>query len=291
LSSINGLIVPLLTPMNEDLSLDKIGLKSLTARLMNRGVKNFFVLSPLSETKSLNTSFEKESIDVVASTVGSRGNVLVGCFAESTDEVIDKVKAAERFSKSCVVNVPFPSLTNEVEFIDFFDKLFTKTKADIFLYNNPFIFKRNIPILGIDRIANWEKLIGIIDASRNSTYFKAVSDYYQSFKIFQAAEEFAIDSFNHHSSGVIVGLANILPELFLDLRKEFILYGYNHLVRRELKILGLMKQFFPRQKQIQSYKKILSIEGIIQEFYSNSLDELNEEEKVKLLDFVKMSFA
>jgi len=290
-SMINGLIVPLLTPMNEDASLDNIGLKSLTARLMNKGVRNFIVLSPYSETSSLSIEQEKEAIRIASSTIGQRGNLIVGCFADATDGIIEKVKFAEKFTNNCLVNIPFSSLTNEVEFIDFFDKLFTKTNANIFLYNDPFTFKRNIPIVGIDRIANWEKLIGIIDFSKNLTYFRALSDYHQSLRIFQGAEEYSVESFNYYCSGLVVGLANVSPELFIDLQKESIAYGYNAMVRQELKLLTLMKEYFPKDKRVQSYKKILSIEGVIKEYFSKSLETLSEEEVSKLLKLIKTSIA
>ena len=289
--SVNGLIVPLLTPMNEDASLDKIGLKSLTARLMNKGVRNFVVLSPYGENSSLSVEQEKEAIRIVSSTIGARGNLLVGCFSDATDAIIEKVKFAEKFTSNCLVNIPFSSLTNEVEFIDFFDKLFTKTKANIFLYNNPFIFKRNIPIVGIDRIANWEKLIGIIDFSCNLTYFRALSDYHQSLKIFQGAEEYAVESFNYYCSGLAVGLANVSPEMFISLQKDSVAYGYTAMVRQELKLLTLMKEYFPKGKRVQSYKKILSIEGVIQEHFSGTLDSLSEEDVSKLLKLIKTSIA
>ena len=41
--NLSGLIVPLVTPLNKDKSLD-LSLKTLVARLMNKGVTNFFCL-------------------------------------------------------------------------------------------------------------------------------------------------------------------------------------------------------------------------------------------------------
>ena len=53
LSPIKGLIVPLLTPLNEDFSIDSLSLKALVARLMNKGVKNFFALEQQRYSKTL----------------------------------------------------------------------------------------------------------------------------------------------------------------------------------------------------------------------------------------------
>ena len=289
--SISGLVVPLLTPMNENAEVDFFALKTLTARLMNKGVKNFFILGPLSEQESISIRDKKEIINVVSQITRKRANLLIGCFAGSTDEVIDSVLIAQKYSDYCVVNVPFPALTNEVLFIDFFDKLFTRTKAKIILLNDPFYFKRNIPIIGIERIANWEKLIGVIDNSANNSYYKALSDHYQSLEIFQGKEELIVDSLSMHCKGIVPLLSNFLPSVFVDIDKEFEQAGYNQMLRKQTKIKSLLNDYFPSGKRVQSIKYALSMVGVIQKFYSMSLKELTEKEEEIIESYFEKSLA
>jgi len=121
-TEVYGLVVPLLTPLKDDLSVDSVALKNHTARLLNRGVKNFFALGSTGEFNSLVERQERRVIEVVSDTVGSHGVVLAGCFASSTDEIISKVKFAQRHADYCVINVPLGALTNEFHFIDFFEE-------------------------------------------------------------------------------------------------------------------------------------------------------------------------
>jgi 4-hydroxy-tetrahydrodipicolinate synthase len=288
---ISGLIVPLLTPMNEDLSVDRIALKALTARLMNKGVRNFFVLSPLGEQQFLDFQKEKEVIKVVFETLHNRGNLLIGCFGNSNDEIIEKVRFAERFTKKCVVNVPFPALSNEIMFVDFFDALFTQTKSEIVLCNDPFAFHRNIPIIGLDRIANWEKLVGIIDYSNNWGYFKALSEYHQSLKIFQGIEDVALESVGENCSGFAVGLANIFPGYFENISSDLQKLGLNEMLRRQARINSLLRENFPKEKRIQFLKIVLSIEGVMQSFHSKELFPIDVFERKKIEQFLERSFA
>jgi dihydrodipicolinate synthase/N-acetylneuraminate lyase len=279
-TSIKALIVPLITPFNEDYSIDFFGLKTFVASLLNKGVTNFFVLSPFSEEENLSISTQRQIFLSVLKEVSINGNVLVACFGKSSDEIISKIKFCEKHTKYCVINIPYDALTNEISFVDFFDKVFTKTKAKIILYNDPILFKRNIPIVGINRIAGWEKLVGIFDNSKNILYFKALSNYHQSLKIFQCSEKLAIESLNYNSWGFVLGLSNVLPTLFLNKKTEFDKFGYNSLIRDELNI----NKFFdvvPRDKPIQFYKKILSNSGLIQNFVSKELKHLEPfEEKL-----------
>lgn len=289
-SKLSGLIVPLLTPMNEDLSVDFFGLKNLTARLMNKGVRNFILFSTFSEYESISQSDQKKIIKLISGEVGSRGNVLVCCFSSSADKIIENVKFAEKYASYCVINVPFDALTNELAFVDFFDKLFRKTNTQIILYNDPVVFKRNISIVGLDRIVGWEKLFGIIDFSANPTYFNTLAYYHQSIKLFQGKEKLAVESFNHNSCGIVPALGNIVPELFVNLKNDFNEKGYNNLIRQELTIISLFDKF-PKDKQIQSYKKILSFFGVIQPFFSKNLIALDDSEIQILNSLVKKSIA
>ena len=290
LSKVNGLIVPLLTPFNEDFSVDYFGLKTLTARLMNKGANNFFVMGPLGEYNFISENEWKKIIVGVVSEVGPKGAVFVGCFGDTADEIISKVKFAEKYTAYCVVNIPFSSLTNEIGFIDFFDKLFTKTKANIILYNDPELFKRNILISGIDKIVGWEKFVAIFDNSKNMSYFKALSVYHQHIKVFQVEEYLAVESFNHNSSGNVAGLANIVPEKFIDLKNNYDSFGYNSLIRQELSIISLVDNL-PKNKNIQSLKRILSMFGIIQNFHSDKIELLSDNEITLIENIIKKVFA
>jgi len=289
--SINGLIVPLLTPMNEQLELDSFALKTLVARLMNKGVKNFFILSPFAEQQKLSLREEKEIIKLVSSLVGKRANLLIGCFASSIEEIIDKVLFAQKVSSDCVVNVPFDAITNEIVFVDFFDRLLRRTKANIYLLNDPYYFKRNIPIVGLERIVNWEKLIGVIDYSANFGYFKALTDHYQSINVFQGKEELMVDSMETHCAGFAPTFSNLMPSLFFNIEKEFVEVGYEKMLRKQTKINFILRDYFPAAKRLQSIKYALSFEGVIQKFFSVDLKKLEDDEEEKIESFFENSFA
>jgi dihydrodipicolinate synthase/N-acetylneuraminate lyase len=289
--SISGLIVPLITPMNDDYSLDTFSLKTHVARLMNKGVKNLFLLGSFAEQEHILLKEEKEIIKTINVLAGKRTNILIGCIAKSTEEIISKVLFAQKFSEYCVVNVPFPALTNEVLFIDFFDKLFTRTKAKIILVNDPFYFKRNIPIIGLERIINWEKLIGIIDYSSNPGYYKALLDHYQSIKVFQGKEELIVGSHGVHTSGVVPILSNLMPSIFVNIEQEFNQNRFEKMLKKQEKINSVLVNYFPASKRIQSIKYALLIEGVIQKFFSQSLKELSEKEEEKIELFFEKSFA
>ncbi len=288
-SDVSGLIVPIVTPMKDDLTIDKFGLKTHIARLMNIGVKNFLLLGYTGEFEFLNLDQEVTLIREAVSISNKKANILVGCFDKTSETIIEKVNLAERLgADGCFANVPLTALTNEIFFMDYFEELFNQTKANLFLYNNPFLFKRNIPIRGIEKIANWEKLKGIKDSSGNYEYFKEISNFKQTMKIFQGDERIAFDSLRLNCSGLVCGTANIYPSLFLELINQFRGLNLRGMVVQQTQINKILEEFIPKGKEIQSYKYVLSIKGITLPFYSQQLDPLSEMEKQKLEQLVKI---
>jgi dihydrodipicolinate synthase/N-acetylneuraminate lyase len=274
--------------MQEDFSADKFGLKIHISKLMNLGAKNFFVLGNSGEHDSLN--FENEVAVLREAVSASRGkaNILAGCFDKTSDGIIDKVNLADRQGVSaCAVNVPVTALTNEISFMDYFEELFNQTKVDLFLYNNPFSFKRNIPIRGLEKIASWEKLLGIIDASESYEYFREIANFRQSMKIFQEAELLAFDSLRLNISGLVPVTANIYPSLFFEMISDFRKMDLHGMVRKQSRINSSYKETITKGKEIQSVKYILATKGIMQPYHSEKPEPLTEKEKEKLDSFVK----
>ncbi|MFA6064355.1 MAG: dihydrodipicolinate synthase family protein [archaeon] len=275
---LSGLLLPIITPLNEDFTVDALALKAFTARLMNKGVKNFFVLNSFSESEFLSNEERKKILQIVSNEINGKGVLIVGCFGTSTDEIISRINEAKEFSGLCVVNVPLAALERELEFVDFFDSIFTQTSANIILYNNPSIYKKNIPPLWLDNIINWERLVGVIDSSKSSDYLDELGKYYQFTKIFEENDELSFDALKRGFSGLCPLSANAFPAYYIDLVDNYAGLDFHKLVRNEAKISALNK-LLPTQKKLQAFKYALSLSGIIQSFSSPVLEELTEKEK------------
>lgn len=273
-----GLIVPLITPLNEDKSVDEVALKVLTARLMNKGVRNFLVLGPYSEQEFLLPEQKQKVLEVVSQEVNGKGLMIVGCLASSSDEIISSVLEAQKYTKLVLVNVPLPSLERELEFIDFFDSLFTQTTANILLYNNSFVYKKSIPALWLDNIINWERLVGVIDYSRNPDYLDELGKYHHFSKLFEENEELAFDAMRRNFSGLSCLSAIAFPSYYVSMIEDFEEIDYFKMIRLEAKISTIIKML-PSSKKIQAFKYALSLQHLIQPYYSDQLENLSNKEK------------
>jgi 4-hydroxy-tetrahydrodipicolinate synthase len=285
-SGIRGLVVPLLTPLNEDFLIDDTALKNLSARLLNKGVENFFVLGAASEMRFFSPNEEKIAAGIVSDTIGKKGNLIVGCFGESIDDVVLKVKFAEKFSERCVVNVPPYASANDLAMMDFFEELFNRTSANIILYNNPFLFKRNIPTTGLAMVTDWERLVGFIDRSGDLNYLKNVRST-TNIDLFQADEQLFLDSMRTGCAGVMSSMANVFPKLFQEFLSSFNKLDAIHFSRLQVRINNIAKNYFPKEKNIQAAKYLLAKQNIMLPFHSIKLPILGEFEKQELDELAK----
>ncbi|MFA5931561.1 MAG: dihydrodipicolinate synthase family protein [archaeon] len=273
-----GLIVPLITPLNEDKSVDEVALKVLTARLMNKGVRNFLVLGAYSEQEFLLPEQKQKVLEIVSQEVNGKGLMIVGCFGSSSDEIISSVIEVQKYTNLVLVNVPLPSLERELEFIDFFDSLFTQTQANILLYNNALVYKKSIPALWLDNIINWERLVGVIDYSRNPDYLDELGKYHHFSKLFEENEELAFDAMRRNFSGLACISAIAFPSYYVSMIEDFEQIDYSKMIRLEAKISTIIKML-PANKKIQAFKYALSLQHLIQPYYSDQLENLSSKEK------------
>lgn len=278
LQKLSGLLVPLVTPLNSDFSVDEVSLKNLVARLMNKGVHGFFVFSRFSEYEKLSHSDRQKVLHTVGAELSGKGVLISGCFASAAEEIISLVNDSSRYADACVVNVPVSALTNALEFADFFELLMSKTRAKIILYNNPSLFGQSIPLERLGNFINWENLAGIIDASRNPDYFEELSKSFSATRLFEENEELAFEALRLGFSGLSCFSSVLFPSYYLQLIENFEGLDYRRLMRNEAKVSALNKLILPA-KRVQAVKHVLSLQGIIQPFYFDSLEPLSDKEK------------
>lgn len=277
-SKLSGLIAPIVTPLNEDFSIDFVALKTLVARLLNKGVTNFYVFGKFGEFERLSPQQRQKVLQTVGDEIAGRGVLIAGAFAQTAEEITALVNEYSRYADACVVNIPLSALTHELEFADFFEALMGGTKAKVLLYNNPFLFGQSISVNWLGNFINWENLVGIIDASRNPDYFEELSKYAQLTKLFEENEEFVFEALRGGFCGVSCISSLLFPSYYLNLIENFGELDYRKLMRNEAKVSALSKLILPA-KRIQAVKYVLFLQGIIQPFYFDSLESLSDKEK------------
>jgi 4-hydroxy-tetrahydrodipicolinate synthase len=179
--NLHGVIVPVHTPFNDDLSIDFGGLLDDVRKLCDDGVHGLMILGSNGEFGNLAIEERKKIAEMVIAEVGSRIPIVVHVGSSKMSDVQDLAGHAQKTGASAVMCLP-PYLLNpnQEDIYQYFTTIAKKLNIDMVLYNNPGPTNIMIDPLTIARLAKVEQINYLKDSGRNlrhtSDIIQAVDD-------------------------------------------------------------------------------------------------------------------
>lgn len=221
LKSLEGIIVPLITPIADNGTIDIEGLNNLIEHVISGGVNGIFILGTTGESQNLAKHQRELMITETSKILRNRLPLLVGISDTSIKDSINLAqKAFENGADAVVSTPPYYFSTGQSELINYFEKLLDQLSLPLFLYNMPVHTKVNFNPITIKEIASNKKVIGFKDSSGNGTYLQSVMYTMKDnpeFKIFAGQEEMTAEMVLMGASGGVNGGANLFPKLYVAL--------------------------------------------------------------------------
>lgn len=218
---LKGIVVPLVTPLLDNDTLDVKGLERLIEHVVQGGVHGVFVLGTTGEAQSLSYKLREEMIEKSSKILNNRLPLLVGISDTSVEDSVQLSKVAKKHGAYAVVSAPpYYFAAGQPELIDFYENLISQIELPIFLYNMPTHTKVSFAPSTIKELAKDEKVIGFKDSSANGTYLQSVMyemRLKKDFAIFVGPEEMTAESVLLGASGGVNGGANMFPKLYVEL--------------------------------------------------------------------------
>lgn len=220
-----GVIVPLVTPFNEDYSIDFSALEEHISYLQKAGVHGIFINATTGEFTSLNTEERKllaeKGRELVTSTF-----YLVGTASTNTFEVIELTKHAQDVGADYAVIAPpyYCPLNNDALF-KHYSMIAERTEIPIILYNIPSC-ANPMSVSLIKRLAlEYSNIAGIKETIDSINHVRDVifdvKGERKDFKVFTGLDQHLLNTLFLGGDGGIMACANFAPELHLELYKAF----------------------------------------------------------------------
>jgi 4-hydroxy-tetrahydrodipicolinate synthase len=166
MTTLTGIVPPLITPLKERDTLDIAGLERLVERLITNGVSGLFMLGTTGEGPSLSYRLRRELIERTMKLAAGRVPVLVGITDTSLTESIEISKfAADKGVHSVVAATPYYFPAGQAELLEYLEDLVRELPLPLFLYNMPALTKVSFELDTIRAAQHWDKVIGINDSS------------------------------------------------------------------------------------------------------------------------------
>jgi len=219
-----GVMVPMLTPFQDNGDLDEQALRELTHFLIDHGVHSLFPAGSTGEGWALPPSDRKRVFEVVLEEAKGRVPVYGGTGAVSTRASIELTKMAEEVGCDAVVMItPFYIVPTQDELYDHFSAIAQSVGIGIIPYNNP---NRAVTAMSpelVSRLSRVPNIVGLKDSGGNlGLTLRFITETEPGFVVLQGRDDMFYPSLALGVDGIVACVANIAPALTVELYNAFV---------------------------------------------------------------------
>ncbi|MHB0896421.1 MAG: dihydrodipicolinate synthase family protein [Spirochaetales bacterium] len=217
-----GVVVPLVTPLDQDERVDTENLAKLVRYLVAGGVNGLFVLGSTGEFARLR-EFEKiRAIETVNETTAGKVPLYIGIGETGICRIKDMFRLVEPYNADfLVVTLPYYYKALEIqEQYSFFASILESTDRPIILYNIPENVGNSIQLDALPPLLAYKNLIGIKDSSGDMKYLNSLLDLKKQrhdWKVLCGAEKVFYESLLSGVDGLVPSMGNAFPRMMASL--------------------------------------------------------------------------
>src|SRR5688572_2905559 len=213
---VEGMIVPIVTPLNEQLELDLPALRRICEVQVQAGIEVIFVLGTTGEFYGLSPQQQRLVVETVLEAVAGRVAVIAGISGHSTLASLQALREYEQSGLAAYVSsTPYFMSYSQGELLDHFRILADAAQAPLILYNYPGRYRHRIEINSIHQLLEEKRVFAIKDTEGDFEYMQQLLELrkaFPSFRVFEGALPNLARSGRLGLDGSVQALANLLPK-------------------------------------------------------------------------------
>lgn len=220
MNKLQGTGIALITPFNQDGSIDFPALEKLVDYSTQGGVEYLVCLGTTAETPTLTKDEKKQIVSTIKSANAGKLPLVLGIGGNNTEEVKSEFNEADLSDFTAVLSAsPAYNKPNQEGIYQHYKVLAENTDADIILYNVPGRTGSNVNPETTLRLANdFKNIIAIKEASPNFLQSTDIlKDKPEGFEVISGDDEFGLPMTLAGGIGVISVIAQGLPEQYTEM--------------------------------------------------------------------------
>ena len=216
---LKGSLVALITPMNQDGSINYEQLRDLIDWHIENGTDGIVAVGTTGESATLPVEEHLAVIEATVKHVNKRVPVIAGTGANNTVEAIALSKAAEQAGADYTLSVvPYYNKPSQEGIYQHFKAIAEATSIPMIIYNVPgrtVVSMSNDTILRLAEIPN---IIGVKEASGNiGNNIELINSVPEGFAVLSGDDPTGLPFMLCGGHGVVTVAANVAPKLFADM--------------------------------------------------------------------------
>lgn len=290
MSTLKGIIPPMITPLLTDEEIDLEGTERLIEHLLSGGVHGIFILGTTGEAQSLSVRCRYRFVQMVCEKVAGRVPVLVGITDTSMTESLQLSEYAATCGATAVVSAaPYYFALSQQELIEYYTALADGSPLPLYLYNMPSHVKVIIAPETVRTLALHPNIKGMKDSSADMCYFQTVAYLIrdaEDFEMYVGPEELTGECILAGASGAVNGGANIVPELYVAMYEASFAQDVFRVRELQKRIMQLCTSIYTIGKYSSSYLKgvkcALSLMGVCNDHLAYPYRKFREPERMRI---------
>lgn len=224
---IKGIIPPILTPMNDDESINEAELRNQVNRMIDAGVSGVFALGTNGEAYALSHKEKVQVMKIVVDETKGRVPVYAGTGCPTTKETITLSKEAEEIGADILsVIVPYFAAASQDELYAHYKAVAGSVKIPVVLYNIPARTGNTLAPATVARLAkDSPNILGAKDSSGNfdnmKQYIELTTDIGKEFSVLSGNDSLILPAMMFGGKGGIAGCANVFPRTMVEIYEAF----------------------------------------------------------------------
>lgn len=288
------LITAMITPFNEDLSIDYPSLEKLVNHLIDTGSDAILVAGTTGETPTLSHDEEHELFYFIKKVVAGRVKLIMGAGSNSTETAVESSMKAQKLGADAILTVvPYYNKPSQKGMYEHFSSIAKAVDLPIILYNIPGRTGVNMQPATIAKLANEFK--NIVSVKQSNSDLDLISDIKSlcpdDFIVYSGDDSLTLPMMSLGAHGVISVASHIVGNDVKAMINAFKQGNNDDALKLHLKLYPLFKKLFMAPNPVP-VKAALQHFGIINEYVRKPLVVLDSEEKKELFSVLdKYSLA
>lgn len=279
------MITAMITPFNQDLSIDYKSLEKLIEHLIKTGSDSILVAGTTGETPTLTHEEEAQMFDFVKQTVNRRVKIIMGTGSNSTQTAVSSaIKAQESGADAILTVVPYYNKPSQKGIYAHFSDIAKSVDIPIILYNIPGRTGINMTPDTIASLA--QEFKNIVAVKQSNADLDLISEIKikspSNFVVYSGDDSLTLPMMSIGAYGVISVASHVIGKELKQMIKLFKIGKITEAIELHLKLYPIFKKIFMAPNPVP-IKAILAEIGLIKEYVRKPLVTLSEQEKTDLM--------
>lgn len=283
-----GTGVALVTPFNEDKSIDFDGLKKLVNFNIENGIDYLVINGTTGESATITKEEKSQLVDFIAEVNQGRLPLVLGIGGNNTLAVVDELQTRDLSKIDAILSVaPYYSKPTQEGLYQHFKAISEASPLPVIMYNVPGRTSKNMEPETTLRLArDFDNLIAVKEAGNNvQQYLELIKNKPEDFLIISGDDDLALNVVLAGAAGVISVIGQGFPKEFSSLINLGLEGKNKEAYKLHYRLMDVISLIFSENNPA-GIKSVLNTRGIIKNKLRLPIVTASESLQKKIADFI-----